>query len=50
MLQEIQDCRKVSATSYNKPGHTTQGPLLDSKTEKEILVEYKKFKRIFNNL
>jgi hypothetical protein len=38
MLREIQGYREVSATSYNKLGHTTQGPSPDSKAEKEILV------------
>jgi hypothetical protein len=35
MSQELQDSRKISAISYNKPGHTTRGPSLDSKTEKK---------------
>jgi hypothetical protein len=38
MLQETKDRREISATSYNKSGHTTRGPLLDNKTKKEILV------------
>jgi hypothetical protein len=38
MLQEIQNCRKINIISYNKPKYITRGPLLDSKTEKEILV------------
>jgi hypothetical protein len=38
MSQEIQGYRKISATSYNKLGHTTQGFLLDNKTKKKILV------------
>jgi hypothetical protein len=38
MLQEIQNRRKISATSYNKPGYITRGPLLDGKAEKDILV------------
>jgi hypothetical protein len=36
--REIQGYREVSAISYNKLGHATRGPLLDGKTEKEILV------------
>jgi hypothetical protein len=50
MSQEIQGRKEISVISYNKPGHTTQGLSPDSKTEKEILIEYKKFERIFNNL
>jgi hypothetical protein len=38
MLQETQNYKEVSATSYNKLGHTTRSPLPDSKAEKEILV------------
>jgi hypothetical protein len=38
MLQEIQNRREVSATSYNKLKHTTQGPSPDNKAEKKILV------------
>jgi hypothetical protein len=38
MLPETQSRREISAISYNKPGYTTRGPLLDSKTEKKILV------------
>jgi hypothetical protein len=38
MLREIQNYKEISATSYNKLGHATRGPLLDSKTKKEILV------------
>jgi hypothetical protein len=38
MSQEAKDRREISITSYNKSGHATRGPLLDSKTEKEILV------------
>jgi hypothetical protein len=38
MLREIQNYREISTISYNKLGHIIQGFLLDSKTEKEILV------------
>jgi hypothetical protein len=38
MLQEIQDYREISATSYNKPKHITRNFLLDNKTKKEILI------------
>jgi hypothetical protein len=38
MLREIQGYREVSATSYNKSGHTTRSPLPDGKAEKKILV------------
>jgi hypothetical protein len=38
MSQEIQDRKEISTISYNKPRHTTRGPLLDSKTKKEILI------------
>jgi hypothetical protein len=38
MSQGEQDYREISATSYNKPGHTTQGFLPDNKTEKKILI------------
>jgi hypothetical protein len=38
MLQETKNRKEISAISYNKLGHATQGLLLDSKTEKKILV------------
>jgi hypothetical protein len=38
MLQETQNYREISATSYNKLGHTTRGFLPDNKTKKKILV------------
>jgi hypothetical protein len=38
MLQETKNYKKISATSYNKLEHTTQGFLSDGKTEKEILI------------
>jgi hypothetical protein len=38
VLQETQSRREINATSYNKLGHATRGPLPDSKAEKEILV------------
>jgi hypothetical protein len=38
MLQEIQNRREISTTSYNKPGYTTRSLSPDGKTEKEILV------------
>jgi hypothetical protein len=38
MLQEVQNYREVSATSYNKLGHIIQSLLLDNKTKKNILV------------
>jgi hypothetical protein len=38
MLREIQDYREVSAISYNKLKHTTQGFSPDSKTKKKILI------------
>jgi hypothetical protein len=38
MLQETQDYREISATSYNKLGHTTRDLLPDSKTKKKILI------------
>jgi hypothetical protein len=38
MSREIQNRRKISATSYNKLGHTIQNFSPDSKTEKEILI------------
>jgi hypothetical protein len=50
MLQEIQGRREVSAISYNKLEHITRGPSPDNKTKKEILIEYRKFERMFNNL
>jgi hypothetical protein len=43
MLQETQNYREISAISYNKLGYTTRGFSLDSKTEKEILIQYKEF-------
>jgi hypothetical protein len=48
--REIQGRREISAIYYNKLRHITRGPLPDGKTKKEILVEYKKFEQIFNNL
>jgi hypothetical protein len=48
--QEIQNYREISAISYNKPGYTTRDPSPDSKTKKEILIQYKKFEQIFNDL
>jgi hypothetical protein len=50
VLQEIQGRRKINAISYNKLGHITRGLLPDSKAKKKILVKYKKFERIFNNV
>jgi hypothetical protein len=38
MLQETQDYKEISATSYNKLGYTTRGFLPDNKTEKKILI------------
>jgi hypothetical protein len=38
MLREEQGYKEISATSYNKLGHTTRGLLLDNKTKKKILV------------
>jgi hypothetical protein len=38
MSREIQGYREISAISYNKLGHTTQGLLLDGKAEKKILI------------
>jgi hypothetical protein len=38
MLQEIKSRREISATSYNKLGHITQGLLPDDKTKKKILI------------
>jgi hypothetical protein len=38
MSRKIQSCKEISATSYNKLGHTTRGPLPDGKAEKNILV------------
>jgi hypothetical protein len=38
MSQEIQGRKEVSAISYNKLGHITQGLSPDNKTEKKILV------------
>jgi hypothetical protein len=38
MLQEIQNYKEISATSYNKLKYTTRGPSPDSKTKKEILI------------
>jgi hypothetical protein len=38
MLREIQDYREISAISYNKLGHTTQGSSPDGKAKKEIPV------------
>jgi hypothetical protein len=47
--QEIQGRKEISITSYNKLGYTTRDLSSDNKTKKEILVQYKKFERIFNN-
>jgi hypothetical protein len=38
MLQETQNHREISTTSYNKLRHATRNLLPDSKTKKEILV------------
>jgi hypothetical protein len=38
VLQELQNHKEVSATSYNKPGNATRGPPPDGKAKKEILV------------
>jgi hypothetical protein len=50
VLQEIQNYREISTISYNKLEHTTRGPSPDGKTKKKILIKYKEFERMFNNL
>jgi hypothetical protein len=50
MLQEIQNRREISTISYNKLKHITRGFSPDNKTKKEILIKYKEFEQIFNNL
>jgi hypothetical protein len=37
-LQEIQNYKEISATSYNKLRHTTRDFLPDNKTKKKILI------------